>query len=154
MGRRKKYASEEDRLSARRACSGASNKRHEDRVKAYAREYKQRPEVKARESERANARYHAEPKRKYTANRKWRIKNPGGHILGRAVPRWADANTIAELYKARDAACDLFGVPIEVDHIVPLRSNKVCGLHCEGNLQLLPAVVNAAKSNRKWPDMW
>jgi hypothetical protein len=40
-----------------------------------------------------------------------------------------------------------------VDHIVPLVSKFVCGLHCEANLQLLPGPENQRKGNRVWPDM-
>jgi hypothetical protein len=63
-----------------------------------------------------------------------------------AVPRWYDANSVAKVYaKARE-----FG--FEVDHIVPINSKIVCGLHVHANLQLLDRPLNASKSNRHWPD--
>lgn len=45
------------------------------------------------------------------------------------------------------------GHAYEVDHIVPLQSDIVCGLHTHSNLQVLEASVNRAKGNRYWPDM-
>lgn len=46
------------------------------------------------------------------------------------------------------------GIQHQVDHIVPLRHPLVCGLHCEANLQVIPALDNQRKSNRIWPNMW
>lgn len=65
----------------------------------------------------------------------------------RATPRWADHRLIADIYREATRR------QMEVDHIVPLRSKLVCGLHWEGNLQLLTGRENASKQNRRWPDM-
>ncbi len=75
-------------------------------------------------------------------------------IKARAIPQWADSKKILDVYKARIAAQELFGVMVHVDHAVPLQSDFVCGLHCEDNLVLLPAIDNLVKSNTIWPDMW
>lgn len=60
---------------------------------------------------------------------------------------------ISESYKLRDMRTKATGVKWHVDHIVPLQSELVQGLHCGYNLQLLPASHNIAKGNRWWPDM-
>ena len=41
----------------------------------------------------------------------------------------------------------------EVDHVVPLISKKVCGLHKWTNFAVIPASVNRSKQNTYWPDM-
>lgn len=41
----------------------------------------------------------------------------------------------------------------QVDHIVPLQSELVSGLHNEFNLQVITRVANRIKSNKFWPDM-
>ncbi len=65
----------------------------------------------------------------------------------KATPPWFEAPLVAAVYvKASELG-------LEVDHIVPLRSKTVCGLHCWANLQLLSKDINASKGNRLWPDM-
>lgn len=65
-----------------------------------------------------------------------------------AIPGWADMDAIRKIYrKARSMG------GMHVDHIVPLQSDLVCGLHCEANLQIIPSSENVKKSNRYWPDM-
>jgi hypothetical protein len=70
-----------------------------------------------------------------------------------ASPSWSDDTCIGGLYELA-AVFNRTGINLHVDHIVPLISDEVCGLHCEANLQLLPANNNLSKGNRHWPDMW
>lgn len=74
-----------------------------------------------------------------------------------AVPRWAntelDKFRVNEIYELRILRTELTGIIWEVDHIVPLQSELVCGLHCADNLQLITATENRSKGNRHWPDM-
>lgn len=65
----------------------------------------------------------------------------------KAIPIWADKNKIGIIYaKAREWKMD-------VDHIIPLQSKIVCGLHTWDNLQLLHSSQNSSKQNLHWPDM-
>lgn len=90
------------------------------------------------------------------ASARWRSINKDRHRMNckiresrvrRAIPKWADFSSIRKLYK--DA--EIYGM--EVDHIVPISGKLVCGLHWEGNMQLLPKAENIRKGNRHWPDM-
>lgn len=70
-----------------------------------------------------------------------------------AIPSWMDNDAVDGMYELSMLFKNV-GLDTHVDHIIPLRSNLVCGLHCEANLQLLPASNNTSKGNRWWPDMW
>lgn len=95
--------------------------------------------------------------------RKWRFENPGkinaktarrAAAKLQATPVWANEFIITEAYalaKLREKVC---GGKWHVDHIVPLKSQLVCGLHVETNLRVIPALENMKKSNRFWPGMF
>lgn len=70
-----------------------------------------------------------------------------------ATPAWANKEAIEELYAFAARVSRDTGVPHHVDHIVPLVSDIVCGLHCDANLWVMPATDNLSKSNRYWPNM-
>lgn len=65
-----------------------------------------------------------------------------------ATPEWADNKAISAIYKEAQRLQDALGIPMHVDHIVPLRGDLVCGLHVETNLQVIPAPLNLRKSNK------
>lgn len=71
----------------------------------------------------------------------------------RATPPWADLDAIRKIYALAKEASESTGIQHHVDHIVPLVSVHVSGLHVPENLRVIPARQNISKSNRVWPDM-
>ena len=63
------------------------------------------------------------------------------------LPSWQDPTLVKEYYEKSSR------IGLEVDHIVPINSDLVCGLHCVDNFQMLTREENASKGNRYWPDM-
>lgn len=121
----------------------------------------------------------ANPDRMQAARRSWKAANPGAnsspeylaawraankariavydrlrrHSLKQAFPAWADLDPINALYEQSARLSAITGTAHQVDHIVPLKSPLVCGLHVAHNLQILPAADNLRKGNRYWPGM-
>ena len=111
----------------------------------------------------ASARYYRmNPEKWAGCSKRWREKFPEKHAARQgkrrahklqATPVWANEFFMSEAYDLAKLRTKMLGFKWEVDHIVPLKSKLVCGLHVENNIQVIPAVENRSKSNRHWPDM-
>lgn len=72
-----------------------------------------------------------------------------------ATPKWVSADqkkAIRQLYLEAQRLTKLTGVRYVVDHIYPLISDEVCGLHTLNNLRIMTQDENLKKSN-KMPDL-
>lgn len=65
-----------------------------------------------------------------------------------ATPAWADISAIRAIYAEAREISRRTGQPHHVDHIVPLKSDVVCGLHTQSNLRVIHAFINLSKGNR------
>lgn len=68
----------------------------------------------------------------------------------KAVPGWYDQAKAREIYEMA-AEFRTAGFKVDVDHIVPLRGDRVCGLHWHGNLRVCLTGHNREKRNRMSP---
>lgn len=71
----------------------------------------------------------------------------------RATPLWSEIGEIEQVYQECRNISKQTGNPHEVDHIIPIHSDYVCGLHCLDNLQIITEKDNRTKNNICWPDM-
>lgn len=92
-----------------------------------------------------NKEYYLALSRMYCVNRRARKLQ--------ARPSWANDEEILKIYDRCRRISLWLDVPHHVDHAVPLKSDIVCGLHCEANLEIIPAKENQLKGNRWWKDM-
>lgn len=144
-------------IAARNSANRAKNL-EEKRRKGLEGYYKNRERDLAR-----NAGYREQNKPRIAQNARKRRQETKSEVAAaaarrrayklRATPLWADQAAIRVLYAVSADYQTIYGVAYHVDHIIPLQSRLVCGLHCEHNLQIIPKEDNIKKGNRYWPDM-
>lgn len=90
------------------------------------------------------------------ASKKCRENNPAKRkadfikrklLIAERTPSWANFKYMNIFYKIAKEEQLRTQRKVHVDHIVPINSKIVCGLHCEFNLQILFAEDNIRKSN-------
>jgi hypothetical protein len=121
-------------------------------------QYSVKYDSKNRERRREAAREYRKnsPDAANAATRQYRKRNPGiinAHCSARraaqlsATPRWVDYNNLQNIYKQAKEMTLASGCNYQVDHIVPLKHDLVCGLHVPWNLQIITASENRRKKN-------
>ena len=69
-----------------------------------------------------------------------------------AWPEWCSEHEGFKIIKDEWKRRRALGEDVHIDHIVPICSEIVCGLHVPWNLQVITSIENYAKSNIIWPD--
>lgn len=65
-----------------------------------------------------------------------------------STPLWCDMQQLRQIYDRVQFLKQEHNVEYHVDHIIPLNSPRVCGLHTPENLQIMLGEDNKRKSNR------
>lgn len=151
------YAKYKTQIIEQHRCYRARN---EEKIYQLHKRYRSKNDDKCKaanaEWRAANADYHRENARQWSKNNPARKRVHNSKRRGasmEATPPWANIDAMQSVYEMARSLALSTGIEHHVDHIVPLQHKIVCGLHCEHNLQAIPAVDNLRKNNRVWPDM-
>ena len=132
---------------------------NKDHYKSQVRDYywKNKHKISNKKKNEHKERYLANPEKLKLRSRLW-LKDHKGYSnfkrklrickLARATPEWANPKIMKIYYDIAAFYSELYSEKYHVDHIIPLNGKNVCGLHCEYNLQILPATENMRKSNK------
>jgi hypothetical protein len=110
-------------------------------------------ELKARRRKERDRRWSKRLQKAHDLSREAGDKAKRAWQLTLATPPWANRGAMLALHRRAKLLSEQTGTQHHVDHIVPILSPLVCGLHCEQNMCILPGPENTSKGNRHWPDM-
>lgn len=143
-------------------CKKAANqkwgKENIEKKKQSDKNWQQRNRERVRQKQREWNKKH--PDRRSRMNLRWQKENAEKanaltakrrSLKKQAIPPWANIKAIAKIYKEAHELTKNTGIAYTVDHIYPLQSKYMCGLHVENNLQILTKSENSIKGNRRWP---
>jgi hypothetical protein len=134
--------------------------RNREKLIGYSRQYRENNKEKVRDTDKIrNRKYHADnPEKSRTRTSKRRATKQ------QAIPSWFgefDQLVFEEAYSLAALREAEIGFEWHVDHMVPLRAKKACGLHCADNIQVIPAEMNLSKNNKmiltkplEWLRVW
>lgn len=140
-------------------CQAVLSKEYRQRHLGRILEREQAERTKSREHRRqyAVSRYAENKQAVRAATEKWRQANKAVDAAKaarrkaaklRATPPWANQDRVVALYQIAADLTRETGTRHEVDHIVPLQGETVCGLHVHWNLQILTKSENSRKKNK------
>lgn len=117
--------------------------RNREDILAYLKEYRDTTD-KHKESNEKWYQANKHIKRASTAKRRAQLRQ--------ATVNWADVAKIKAIYAEADRLTHETEIEHVVDHIIPLSSKVVCGLHWEGNLRVITNEENGHKGNKLLPE--
>ena len=135
-----KKRSEQPKSEAAKAAGKRYYEKNKEAVKARA---NARPKSEVTRYKRMHKERNPDYYKALTSVRKRRHRN--------ATPKWLNAEqklTIRNLYLQAMELTRITGERYVVDHIVPLISDEVCGLHVPWNLRVITQEENLKKSNK------
>jgi hypothetical protein len=137
---KKAYAKDKDRWLSYAAQWRDNNRQY---VNEYSRMYAKTNPKKVKEIFKA---YRADNMYKHVANERLAAAKRMGRL-----PNWITKehlNQMEQIYYHAETIQKRSGIRMAVDHIVPLKNKKVCGLHVPWNLQIMDFSANCAKHNK------
>lgn len=153
--RRRAYYQEN--LDKERARRRADNKKHYEKRSETAKRYKEANKDRVRDAMKAWREKNVDNIRAYRRrNRDYVTARAAVRRARLAVPSWVtgeEKKQMRQIYRKARQLSDATGIPHEVDHIIPLQGDLVCGLHVPSNLRITTQFENRSKRNRFFPEI-